>query len=82
MRMLCFGRQFSLNFDDAMELLFHYMSAVVTRSVFCIHAVLFIHWLAAIKQDPVYYTMLMILGFLVVEGAYTVGYRKGHEYRL
>lgn len=65
-----------------MEQLFQYLSAIFTRLLFGIHAVMFIYWLVIVKEDKIYFMILLILGFLVVETLYTVGFRKGQEYNL
>lgn len=63
-----------------MERIFHYLAALFTRLLFCIHAVAMVYWLVLVKKDDAYFLFLLMLGALLLETLFTVGYRKGHEY--
>jgi len=73
-----------------MGFLWRCSAAILSRLIFVFHAVyslweilkrLYIDDEALVKESK-YWTLTLILALIVIEGAYTLIIRKGHEYKL
>ncbi|XP_048465112.1 transmembrane protein 26b [Rhincodon typus] len=61
--------------------LFVYLSAVVPRVVFILHTVLAVWRVTLVKNDPLYWLLLLLILLTLVEMIVTLTVRKGKDYR-
>ncbi|XP_048407129.1 transmembrane protein 26-like isoform X1 [Stegostoma tigrinum] len=61
--------------------LFVYLSAVVPRVVFILHTVLAVWRVTLVKNDPIYWLLLLLILLTLVEMIVTLTVRKGKDYR-